>query len=711
MKFFIFIAFVLFASSSYCQSKNTDVQQDVPQWIWYPNDFEIWLGREVLMRRSEKGHIYPPFWKQDTHFDNVRYRKHIEIDSAETFEVYADGDFNVMYNFWNSVQFEDHTFTLPKGKYDLHIAVVNNKRVPALWLKSKHFKSDTTWEVSDNSGKWVKADAGNFLEPSLPPSDYHLQTSPLKYKTKKISSGNTIYDFGKETFSFIKLIGIKGQGKVYVYYGESENEVLHPEYCETYDIVNITTDSSYSLPVAKGFRYINIVSQTVTIEDIRALYEFLPLTTRGSFRSSNEKLNTIWNTAAYTLTLNTREFFLDGIKRDRTMWSGDAYQSYLINYYLFFDEGVTRRTMVALRGKDPIHAHINTILDYTLFWFNGIYDYYQYTGDKEFVKKLYPSMVSLMDFCLKRTNANGMMEGQPNDWVFVDWADMEKDGELCFEQILLCRSLETITLASELIGNTDMEQRYKKLASNLKDKIINTFWSDENHAFMHSRKDGLMRDKITRYPNIFALLYNYVEADKKEQIEKYVLKNKNVQSIKTPYMRFYELAALCEVGEQKFVLNEMLSYWGGMLDEGATTFWEEYDPTKKGDEHLAMYGRPYGKSLCHAWGAGPVYLLGRYYIGAKPLTPGYETYVIEPELAGLEWVEGVVPTPKGDISVYCTKNQIKITGSSGTGLLRFKSQSKPSCKEAVIKTVKKNTYELLLEKSKTYTVKYKAVSA
>ena len=35
--------------------------------------------------------------------------------------------------------------------------------------------------------------------------------------------------------------------------------------------------------------------------------------------------------------LTTREFFIDGIKRDRWVWSGDAIQSYLMNYYLFFD--------------------------------------------------------------------------------------------------------------------------------------------------------------------------------------------------------------------------------------------------------------------------------------------------------------------------------------------------------------------------------------
>ncbi len=68
-----------------------------------------------------------------------------------------------------------------------------------------------------------------------------------------------------------------------------------------------------------------------------------------------------------------------------------------------------------------------------------------------------------------------------------------------------------------------------------------------------------------------------------------MLLNDNIQKITTPYMRFYELEALCAMGEQNYVLKEMKDYWGGMLKLGATSFWEEYNPTKKGAEH------------CHVW--------------------------------------------------------------------------------------------------------------
>src|SRR5690606_36804407 len=101
--------------------------------------------------------------------------------------------------------------------------------------------------------------------------------------------------------------------------------------------------------------------------------EYLTLKKKGDFVCSDSLLNKIYDISLYTLQLTTREFHLDGIKRDRWIWSGDAYQSYLMNFYSFFDENVNKRTLYALRGHEPVKSHINTILDYLFYWIIGIY--------------------------------------------------------------------------------------------------------------------------------------------------------------------------------------------------------------------------------------------------------------------------------------------------------------------------------------------------
>ena len=37
-------------------------------WIWYPGDYEIWLGNRMNNRRTERGAFFPPFWKTDSHY-------------------------------------------------------------------------------------------------------------------------------------------------------------------------------------------------------------------------------------------------------------------------------------------------------------------------------------------------------------------------------------------------------------------------------------------------------------------------------------------------------------------------------------------------------------------------------------------------------------------------------------------------------------------
>jgi hypothetical protein len=171
-------------------------------------------------------------------------------------------------------------------------------------------------------------------------------------------------------------------------------------------------------------------------------------------------------------------------------------------------------------------------------------------------------------------------------------------------------------------------------------------------------------------------------------------------------MRFYELEALCALGEQKHVLKEIRDYWGGMINLGATTFWEKYNPSEKNPDLLAMYGRPFGKSLCHAWGASPIYLLGKYYLGVKPTSPGYQTYLVEPFLGDLQWLEGDVPTPRGKIHLYCSAREIRVKSEEGTGILRFKSTIKPVCKGAEIKQTGDKQYEIPIMKGELMVVKY-----
>lgn len=691
-------------------------------WIWYPGDYEIWLSNKMQNRRTEKGTFFPPFWRMDTHYVLMDFHKVFNLTAPEQITIYAEGDYNVKLDS-KMLPGAPTTITIPAGTHKINIKVYNQDKVPTVFVKGRTIVSDASWlvtyedkewidetgKVSDQSGTtWLNAGSWNFNDPQTTPSSFKLSRTLQQPVTTERKGNSLLLDFGKETFGFIQLNGVSGKGTVTIYYGESKEEALSPEGCETLDKLAIDQTGKHPVVTAlsKAFRYVNIqYDQAVNIDSVSMWYEFLPVQERGGFRCSDEQLNKIYEVAKYTLHLNTREFFIDGIKRDRWVWSGDAYQSYLMNYYLYFDEAAVRRTLLAQRGKDPVSSHINTIMDYTFYWFLGIYDYYTYTGDKAFLQQLYPRMQSLMEYCLGRRNKDGLMEGLAGDWVFIDWADgLSKKGEVSFEQLLLCRSLETMALCATMANDAAGATKYQQLSAELKQKLFAIYWNESKQALVHSRVNGVPTDNVTRYANMFGIFFNYFNEQQKQGVKQQVLLNHNIQKITTPYMRFYELEALCALEEQKYVLKEMKDYWGGMLNLGATSFWEEYNPNKNGVEHYAMYGRPFGKSLCHAWGASPLYLLGRYYLGVQPTSPGYKTYTITPALGGLQWMEGKVPVPGGEVSLYCSPSQIKVKGAAGIGTLRFSSKRKPICKTGNIVSLGNGLYEMEVKPGVEYSL-------
>ena len=710
------IGFLLSAESLFAQK---------PTWIWYPGDFEIWLGNNMQNRRTERGSFFPPFWKLDNHYVLIDFHKDFTLEAPEQVNLAVEGNYIAKID-GKAIEGAPSKLTMPAGKHRLSIKVFNQASVPSIFVQGNTVISDSSWLVtfedkewidetgkaSDQSGTtWLKAGYWNFDNVSMRPSLFRLPvTSQAAVKTDR-KTGSLFLDFGKETFGFVKLHGIQGMGSVNIYYGESEKEALSTDSCETLDRISINQSAKKDsvLPLSKAFRYVNVqLGQGVTVDSVSMLYEYADLKDRGTFRCSDNQVNAIYDVARYTLRLNTREFFIDGIKRDRWIWSGDANQSYLMNYYLFFDSPTVERTLLALRGKDPVTSHINTIMDYTFYWFLGIYDYYLYTGDQKFIRQHYPRMQSLMEYCLSRRNANGMMEGLAGDWIFIDWAEgLSKKGEVSFEQVLFCRSLEAMALSAKLVNDPKAETRYATLAADLKSKIFSIYWDSNKQALAHSRVNGVPTDNVTRYANMFAIFFDYLDNTQKKGVKENVLLNDKVPKITTPYMRFYELEALCALGEQNYVMKEMKDYWGGMLNLGATSFWEEYNPSKNGDQHLTMYGRPFGKSLCHAWGASPIYLLGKYYLGVKPMSPGYAKYLIEPNLGGLQWMQGTVPTPAGKIDVYCDQKSIKVKGTEGTGTLRFRSSVKPKTNNGTIQTTGNGFYEMTIEKDKEYSVSYR----
>ena len=654
------------------------------KWIWYPGDFEMYHSMLLHNRRrtantyndinkgkSTVSAYHYPMWRVDGPRRNCSLYKNAKIEKAEIVEFFANTDTATL-----SVNGRYHRpgakIELPPGEYRVKVTGFKDGGFPCFYCKGETFATDESWRVLDTDKRNVAAGCSPmYTDPCDDPEVFKFSYKRIDPVSKIQTQGGVLYDFGRESFGKLVLSNVvPRECIIFVSLGETEEEALDTE--ESVVVFNAEVMDGTAVLEPSALRYAFVPNTTAEYE-IYLDFEYLDIPDAGSFKCNDERINKLWQVCAYTLHLNMREAFFDGIKRDRWVWSGDAYQSYFVNYYLTRDKDTIKRTIRMLRGKDPMSTHINTITDYTFLWICSVWDYYFFTGDMDFVKDIYPDMLSALDFIEKRLDENGMYTTRDGDWVFIDWASFDsKEGPICAEQMLLSHSYSAMARCAELLGDGDTAVQCNKRAEYVRERVNKLYWDEEKGAFVDDYTSG--RRNVTRHANIFALLFGLTTKEREESIIKNVIYNADIAPIKTPYFEFYELDAMCRIGDFKYVTDMLYSYFCGMLDLGATTIWEEFDPTKKGVEHYSMYGDKYGKSLCHAWGASPIYLLGKYALGVRPTSAGYRTFDIVPSLMCFDSFEGYVPILDGGVSVKMDKNSISVLSDKEGGTLVYKGR-------------------------------------
>ena len=645
------------------------------KWIWYYGDFELYHSRAMMNRREARGLYYPPMWRVDGVHQNLFVYKIETLNAPETMRVYSNGgDVSVTVN---SERFDPNKpIKLAAGKNFVKVNVYKPSGLPAVYIKGDTFASDESWRVGSYGG--IDPAVGtneHYTKLTDDPEKFFFEYKEIYPVSRKNVRHGTLFDFGKETFGLLCVMNgdATRAGTIPVVWGESKEEALDKKNAVITDVFDLSK-SAVMYP-SRACRYVFVGAKDV---DVRFEYEYVPLRYRGKFVTRDVKLNKIINVCAYTLHLNTRECFLDGIKRDRWVWGGDAYQSFFVNYYLFNDFDAVRRTAISLFGTEPFTQFTNTIPDYTFLMLAGVYEYYLRSGDRDFLEFMYSKFDGIFRLVDKRLDSRGFFIGGRGDWLFIDWADTAKSGVVCAEQVALCAAYDAAAKIAEALGHDG--EKYREKYTSLRENINKYFWREERGAYVDciGRDDRV--DVVTRHANIWALLFDVADGRKKEKIAECVIKNDAIPAITTPYFEFFELDAMCRIGEFGYVSDMIRSYWGGMLDLGATTIWEAYDPKVENPaDHYAMYGQKYGKSLCHAWGASPIYLYGRYALGVYPTGVGFETFSVEPHDMGVGKFSGRVPTDERggyvDVSFDGEKFTVKTNRAGGT--LKVKNKALP----------------------------------
>ncbi len=481
-----------------------------------------------------------------------------------------------------------------------------------------------------------------------------------------------LLDFGKEIQGGIQLVtGMPASQKpvrIRVRFGESVSEAM----CEIDGKNGATNDHAVrdfqlSLPwlgVAEvgnsGFRFVRIDlpddSVELQLKEIRAIATYRDIPYKGSFLCSDERLNQIWQTGAYTVHLNLQEYLWDGIKRDRLVWIGDMHPEVMtVNTVFGYNEAVPK-SLDLTRNITPLPNWMNGISSYSIWWLLIQRDWFRYQGDWTYLQSQKDYLVDLLKVLISKVDASGRehLDGMR----FLDWPSNENPEAInaglqaLMVQAMkygaeLCSLLQEPELASTCL---ETEARLRKAAP----QVIKPFLALKKKPTEPGMKQAA------------ALLAWAGLMDANEADQKY-LSQEGGHGFSTFY-GYYMLRSMALAGNYSGALDIIRSYWGAMLDMGATTFWEDFNldwlpnaapidelvPAGKKDIHGdfgAYCYKGFRHSLCHGWASGPTSWLTEYVLGVEVLEPGCRVLRIVPHLADLEWVEGTFPTPKGIVKI------------------------------------------------------------
>ncbi|MBK5719606.1 alpha-L-rhamnosidase [Dysgonomonas sp. Marseille-P4677] len=509
--------------------------------------------------------------------------------------------------------------------------------------------------TSDTSGRNVRA-----VERLLKPFSGQVAVNSEEIcvlSTKDGGSASILLDFGKEFQGGIQIAaairGTQAPIRVRIRLGESVSEAM-----SDVDTSSATNDHAMrdfityipwlgTMEIGEsGFRFarIDLIDKDVDLPlaAVRAAFRYRDIPYLGSFKSSDERLNNIWQMGAYTVHLNMQNYLWDGIKRDRLVWLGDLHPEVMTVNSVFGDQNVVKKSLDFARDNTPLPGWMNGMCSYSLWWIIIHCDLYNYQGDYNYLKQQYPYLEGLVEQVIR--NIDGNKENLHGGTRFLDWPTSENPDVI--HAGLQAMTILSLEAATEIAGWLDD----KNLANTCNEAVKRL------REYVPNHKNNKQAASLLALAGILNV----------QDAEKVVSKN-GANGFSTFY-GYYMLESLAKAGKYDKAMEIISDYWGGMLDLGATTFWEdltfsdlekasridEFVPVGKYDIHAdggAYCYKGLRHSFCHGWASGPTPWLSRYVLGIYPLEPGFKKVEIKPHLGNLKWVEGTFPTPHGMIKV------------------------------------------------------------
>jgi alpha-L-rhamnosidase len=369
--------------------------------------------------------------------------------------------------------------------------------------------------------------------------------------------------------------------------------------------------------------------------DVRGVWAYCDADVAGRFNCSNELLNSIYEMCEHSARQNIQQAIISvDADREQSSWTADSWNIGNVLLYnhrntMMIDKVVRDYAAAQLPNGDfpaccPAQRS-RCIPEWSMYWPMLLWQQYLFSGDEALLREMTPRLTRFLDWIKQYQNPTTKLRDPPG-WRISEYAggNLPNGG---YNIATACQYYENLRIASRIfsvLGQTNQSAEYLRQAEEVKAGInANLF----NGKYYLARTD---RKEMFPLASAWALRFDIEPPTDKSKILDAIEKAGKPNIGGYGGDAFY--SGLLNAGGGDFVVRDLARYRPMLQDNKAN--WESFG----------------GAEANHAWTAYPAYIFLKYICGIQPTSGGFATFDIRPEIGGLTFAEGAVPTVKGTIT-------------------------------------------------------------
>jgi len=376
--------------------------------------------------------------------------------------------------------------------------------------------------------------------------------------------------------------------------------------------------------------------------DVRGIWAYCDADPAGRFRCSSDLLNSIYEMCERSARQNIQQAIISvDANREQSPWTADSWNIGNVLLYndrdtMMIDKVVRDYGRAQLPNGDfpaccPAQRSAR-IPEWSMYWPMLLWQQYLFSGDETLLREMAPRLIHFLEWLKTYQDVTTKLLDPPL-WRIADYAGGNLPGG-GYNIATACQYYENLRIASRVfavLGQTNQSNKYLRQADEVKAGINSNLFNGE---FYLARTD---RKEMFPLASAWALRFDIVPE---------AFKSKVLAAIEKPGKpniggyggdAFY--SGLLNAGGGDFVARDLARY-RPMLEENQAN-WESFDSPGE---------------VNHAWTVYPGYLFLKYICGIQPTSGGFATFDVRPEMGGLTFAEGAVPTVKGLIKTRWEKS-------------------------------------------------------